>query len=91
MCRKYPLYGICGILTKKDAERLRIYMEIKQITENRGNYLFQGKLTNTVHDVTEDQLDKLRKEYLKKVRENCKVTNSSVENLKYIQNLRLHS
>lgn len=45
--------------------------------ENKGNYLFQGKLTNTVHDVTEDQLNKLRKEYLKEVRENRKVTNSS--------------
>lgn len=45
--------------------------------ENRGNYLFQGKLTNTVHDVTEDQLKKLREEYLKEVRENRKVTNSS--------------
>lgn len=45
--------------------------------EDRGNYLFQGKLTNTVHDVTEDQLNKLRKEYLKEVRENYKVTNAS--------------
>ena len=45
--------------------------------ENRSHYLFQGKLTNTVHDVTEDQLNKLRNEYLEEVRENRKVTNSS--------------
>ncbi len=45
--------------------------------DNRGQYLFQEKLTNIIHDVTEDQLNKLREEYLKEVRENHKVTNMS--------------
>ncbi len=45
--------------------------------DNRGKYLFQEKLTNIIHDVTEDQLNKLREEYLKEVRENHKVTNMS--------------
>lgn len=51
--------------------------------DNKGNYLFQGKLTNDVHDVTQEQLMKLHREYLAEINENRKVTDSSYRGENY--------
>lgn len=58
--------------------------------ELRGDYLFPGKLDNTVHDITKDQLCELHRWYRAEVQENQKVTSSTYAGENYYGKYNFH-